>query len=178
MPAPIPIARTHVHSMRLRSGAEALVARVLTADGVAGYGFSLGLEAAPARDMAGWDALARSRGVPLYALFGKKLRERVEIESENPEGTQRLDPFEQESLETVRLRAPTDRPCFLVAPHAHPWELAYCSALAGILPGKVRIAVSGKTAFQSIPVSDAPGIDIDWSLEPGFGVIQWYPPKT
>jgi hypothetical protein len=178
MPAPVSITHMHVHSLRLRNGAEALVARVLTVDGVPGFGFSLGPEAYPARDMAAWDALARSRRVPLYALFGKKQRERVEIESENPEGTQRLDPFEQESLETVRLRAPTDRPCFLVAPHAHPWELAYCSALAGILPGKVRIAVSEKTAFRSIPVSDAPGIDIDWSLEPGFGAIQWYPPKT
>jgi len=52
MPAPISIVQTHVHSLRLRNGAEALVARVMTADGVAGFGFSLGPEALPARDMA------------------------------------------------------------------------------------------------------------------------------
>jgi hypothetical protein len=176
MAAPVSIAHIHVHSLRLRSGAEALVARVITAQGTAGYGFSLGLEAAPARDMAAWDALARSRGLPLYALFGEKQRERVEISRENPADRQRLDPFELGSLETVRLHAPTGGPCFLVAPHAHPWELAYCAVLAGILLGKVRIAVSQETAFESICVSDAPGIDIDWSLEPGFGAIRWYPP--
>ena len=47
MPAPVSIASTHVHSMRLASGAEALVARVVTTAGVAGYGFSLGDEAPP-----------------------------------------------------------------------------------------------------------------------------------
>ena len=45
MPAPISTAHTHVHSMRLRNGTEALVARVLTADGVAGFG----IEPIPAR---------------------------------------------------------------------------------------------------------------------------------
>jgi hypothetical protein len=178
MPAPVSIASTHVHSMRLASGAEALVARVMTTDGVAGYGFSLGAEATPARDMAAWDALGRSRNLPLYALFGRKTRERVAIESGNAEGVQRLDPFDLGSLETLRLHAPTDYPFLLVASHAHPWEFDYCAALAGILPGNIRIAVSQKTDFESIPVSDAPGIEIDWSREPGFDAIHWYPPKT
>ncbi len=46
----------HVHSMRLASGDEALVARVVTAAGKIGYGFSFGLEATEARHMAEWDA--------------------------------------------------------------------------------------------------------------------------
>jgi hypothetical protein len=46
--------------MRLQTGHEALVARVLTADGKAGYGFSLRLDAAEARHMAEWHAGARA----------------------------------------------------------------------------------------------------------------------
>jgi hypothetical protein len=46
--------------MRLASGDEALVARVLTKDGKAGFGFSLALDAAEARHMAEWSAGARA----------------------------------------------------------------------------------------------------------------------
>jgi hypothetical protein len=46
----------HVQSMRLASGHEALVARVLTDAGGVGYGFSFGLDAAQARHMAMWNA--------------------------------------------------------------------------------------------------------------------------
>ncbi len=46
--------------MRLASGEEALVARVLTKDGKAGFGFSLALDATEARHMAEWDAGARA----------------------------------------------------------------------------------------------------------------------
>lgn len=42
--------------MRLRSGNEALVARVLTHDGKTGFGFSFSLDAAEARHMAQWHA--------------------------------------------------------------------------------------------------------------------------
>jgi hypothetical protein len=104
MPAPISIVQTHVHSLRLRNGAEALVARVMTADGVAGFGFSLGPEALPARDMAAWDALGRSRNVPLYALFGSKRRESVAIVRGQPGGPPQVDPFEIGSIEAVRSR--------------------------------------------------------------------------
>ena len=45
--------------MRLETGQEALVARVLTRDGHTGYGFSFHLDAAEARNMAEWDAGAR-----------------------------------------------------------------------------------------------------------------------
>jgi hypothetical protein len=40
--------------MRLATGQEALVARVLTKDGKIGYGFSFRLDAAEARHMAEW----------------------------------------------------------------------------------------------------------------------------
>jgi hypothetical protein len=49
----------HVHSMRLQTGQEALVARVLTLEGKTGFGFSFRLDAAEARQMAEWDAGAR-----------------------------------------------------------------------------------------------------------------------
>jgi hypothetical protein len=45
--------------MRLQTGQEALVARVLTKEGKAGYGFSFRLDAAEARHMAEWHAGAR-----------------------------------------------------------------------------------------------------------------------
>jgi L-alanine-DL-glutamate epimerase-like enolase superfamily enzyme len=175
MPAPVSIAHVHVHALRLASGAEALVARVLTADGVAGFGFSLGTEAFPARDMAAWDAAARSRRLPLYALFGRKQRKRVAVEREDPTGAQRLDPFGLGSLEAARSLAGTKEGLALLAPNAHLWEISYCAALAGILPGNVRIAVPEQTALGTISVSDVPGIDIDWSLESGFAALKWYP---
>lgn len=50
----------HVHSMRLATGQEALVARVLTNEGKVGYGFSFELDAAEARHMAEWHAGVRS----------------------------------------------------------------------------------------------------------------------
>jgi hypothetical protein len=55
------VAFVHVHSMRLRSGGEALVARVTTNEGRAGYGFSFRLDAAEARHMAAWNAGALER---------------------------------------------------------------------------------------------------------------------
>jgi len=51
--------------MRLDSGQEALVARVLSREGKAGYGFSFRLDAAEARQMAEWDAGARMER-PVY----------------------------------------------------------------------------------------------------------------
>jgi hypothetical protein len=51
--------------MRLQSGQEALVARVVTGDGKAGFGFSFRLDAAEARQMAEWDAGTRTER-PLY----------------------------------------------------------------------------------------------------------------
>lgn len=42
--------------MRLASGREALIARVVARDGRIGYGFNLDLDATAARHMAEWDA--------------------------------------------------------------------------------------------------------------------------
>ena len=47
---------THIHSIRLASGEEALVARVVAKDGRVGLGFSFRLEATEARHMAEWAA--------------------------------------------------------------------------------------------------------------------------
>lgn len=63
------VAQVHVQSMRLVSGEEALVARVLTEAGTMGFGFSFELEATPARHMAIWDAASRERRVPLWKLL-------------------------------------------------------------------------------------------------------------
>ena len=39
-------------------------------DGTAGFGFSLDLDATVARDMAAWDAHAKSAGKPLWRMLG------------------------------------------------------------------------------------------------------------
>jgi len=52
-------AYVHVHSMRLATGEEVLVARVLAQDGRVGYGFSFRLESTEARHMAEWHAGVR-----------------------------------------------------------------------------------------------------------------------
>ena len=46
----------HVHSLRLKDGHEALVARVVTQEGNTGFGFSFRLDATEARHMAEWNA--------------------------------------------------------------------------------------------------------------------------
>jgi len=173
MPAAVSIASTHVHAMRLTSGAEALVARVVTTDGVAGYGFSLGPEATPARDMAQWDALGRSRNLPLYALFGKKMRERIDVVHETDD-RMTIDPFAMLSIEAALAECRGRETLCLVAPGGHPWELSYCAALAAALPGKIVIVA--EVPIRSIDVLDSPGIEVDWSLEPGFAAIRWYTP--
>lgn len=160
--------------MRLASGAEALVARVLTTGGVAGFGFSLGTEATPARDMAAWDALGRSRNLPLYAFFGGRMRHSVVVTSGEPDGML-VNPFDVLSIEAVLAECRPRKEFGLVTPHDHPWELAYCAALAAALQGNVKIVVSGTPPVETIGVSDAPGIVIDWPIEPAFAGIPWYP---
>lgn len=56
--------------MRLASGHEALVARVLTRQGKAGFGFSMSLDATQARHMAEWDAGVRSERPRIEPLLG------------------------------------------------------------------------------------------------------------
>lgn len=50
----------HVHSMRIASGEEVLVARVLAENGAVGFGFSFRVEATEARHMAEWAAGVRA----------------------------------------------------------------------------------------------------------------------
>jgi hypothetical protein len=157
--------------MRIASGAEALVARVLTVDGVAGFGFTLNFEAIVAREMAAWDALAKTRGVPFHGLFGSRTRERVDVVAA---GANVIDPFEGATLEEIRQRAWAAQSVAFLAPHAHPWEISYCAAIAATVPGDARVAIRAEPIPRAVPVSDAPGLDIDWSAEPGFGSLRWF----
>ena len=56
--------------MRLETGHEALVARVLTKDGKAGLGFSFALDATAAREMAEWHAGARKEKPRIEPALG------------------------------------------------------------------------------------------------------------
>ena len=177
MNGPVSIAHTHVHSLRILNGAEALIARVLTPEGAAGYGFTLNLDAAVARDMAAWDALARSRSVALCALLGGCRRKSVAVERDDGRGALlRVDPFAVGSVEGVRaIIAPGDRALALVAPNAHPWEIAYCAALAAADSGSdVRIVLPGEPRVAEIAVPEVPGVGVDWSLEPAFAALVWW----
>lgn len=60
--------RVHVHSMRLTSGEEVLLARVVAQNGRIGYGFSLTLDATRARHMAERNAGVRQDGVAAVPL--------------------------------------------------------------------------------------------------------------
>ena len=196
MSAPVSIAHTHVHSLRVVAGDEALVARVLTADGTAGFGFTLNLDAGAARDMAAWDALARAKGVPLYGLLGGSFRKKIKLVKDElpaiaPDWTAlrkdildgrhellRIDPFAWGSVEMVQTIAAVanafDLGIALLAPNAHPWELQYCAALAATLKGEdTRIVVRSAPSLSSIPVSEDRGMGIDWSVEHSFSKIQW-----
>jgi L-alanine-DL-glutamate epimerase-like enolase superfamily enzyme len=194
--APVSIAHTHVHSIRLASGAEALAARVLLAGGTAGYGFTLNDDAGVARDMAAWDALGRSKGVALHALLGGSHRKTVSIEKdENPSippdwtglrkgilGSEydllRIDPFGWGSVEQISTitaaAAAFDLGIALLAPNAHPWEIHYCAALAATIRGddtKVILRIS--PVENAVQVKNLPGVGIDWTVEPAFSKIQW-----
>ena len=53
-----------MQSLRLATGEEALVARVLTSEGKTGFGFSMRLDATEARHMAEWAAGVRAERPP------------------------------------------------------------------------------------------------------------------
>jgi len=196
MAAPVRIAHTHVHSLRVASGAEALVARVLAADGGDGFGFTFNMDAGVARDMAAWDALGRGKGVALPALLGGSYRAMVDCVTDElpalaPDWTAlrkdilagrhdllRIDPFAWGSLEMVQtiaaVAAAFDLGIALLAPNAHPWEIQYCAALAANLKGDdTRIILRTAPGANAVQVPHGPGIGIDWSIEPAFGKLQW-----
>lgn len=60
----------HTHSMRLASGPEALVTRILAEDGKTGFGFSLQLDATAARHMAMFDAGLRAERPRITPVLG------------------------------------------------------------------------------------------------------------
>jgi len=193
--APVALSYTHVHSLRVASGAEALVARVLDGSGNAGFGFTLNLDAGVARDMAAWDALGQARGVPLHGLLGGSYRKTVRlVRDELPaipadwtalrkdilEGRHellRIDPFAWGSVEMVQtiaaVAAAFDLSIALLAPNAHPWEIQYCAALAATLKGEDTRIIVRTNATKAVNVSGLPGIGIDWSVEPSFSRIRW-----
>jgi len=181
--------------MRVAAGAEALVARVLLKDGTEGFGFTLNEDAGVARDMAAWDALGRSKAVPLYALLGGSHRKRVsvakdEMPAQRPDWNAlrkdildnrldllRIDPFAWGSLEQVVTIAASaaafDLGVALLAPNAHPWEIQYCAALAATFRGDDTRVIVRSESPREIPVGEKPGIDIDWPAEPAFQKILW-----
>jgi L-alanine-DL-glutamate epimerase-like enolase superfamily enzyme len=82
MSAPTVAAYSQTNSMRVASGDEVLVVRVLTREGVAGYGFTFREDVAAARLMARWDATARAAGRPLWQLLREATPElRAALES-------------------------------------------------------------------------------------------------
>lgn len=196
MAAPLPIAHTHVHSLRTASGSEALAARVLTPGGTEGFGFTLSLDATAARDMAAWDAFGREKGVPLHVLLGGSYRKTTKITKDdlpaiapdwadlrkaildNRYDLLRIDPFAWGSVEAVQAVAAAaaafDLGIALLAPNAHPWEIQYCAALAACIKGEdTKIIVRGDLPFASVAVPEVPGIGIDWSAEETFKAITW-----
>ncbi len=196
MAAPVSIAHTHVHALRLAGGAEALAARVRIADGTPGYGFTLNLEPAVARDMATWDAFARARAVPLYGLLGGLYRKSVILTTDQSPALPadwaalrkdlhgakreplRIDPFAWGAVEMVPTIAAVASSyglgIALLAPNAHVWEIQYCAALAASLRlEETKVIVHQNVAQESIQISDRPGIGIDWTAEPAFSRLEW-----
>lgn len=181
-----------MHSLRLASGAEALAARVVAQGGVHGFGFALALEPAVARDMAGWDAYAKSRGAPLWRLLARRASPRVPVErdeepalrpdwaaarramAERRHRVLRVDPFAWGSLESVQTIAAAAAqggvPLALLAPNAHPWEIAWCAALAGAGDRVILRRDPPAPFFES---AEEPGIGVNWTLEPAFARIAW-----
>jgi len=194
MAAPVAVRHTHVHSIRIGSGTEALVARVLLKDGTAGFGFSMDLEAAVARDMAAWDGHAKAAGKPLWRLLGG-MRPEVPVALDGEpalapdweplhRGMQarryklvRIDPFAWGALEKVQsivaAAAKLGTPVALLAPNGHPWEIAWCAALAG---NGGTVITRSEPASPSHPLAVEPGAGVGWTLEPAFSAIRWQAP--
>jgi len=167
---------------------------VLLKDGTAGYGFSLDLEATVARDMAAWDAHARAAGRPLWRVLGATRRDISVARDDEPalepdweklhRGMQgkryklvRVDPFAWGSLEKIQnivaAGARLGTPIALLAPNGHPWEIAWCAALAG--DGN-SVIVRGELPLSSYSLAEKPGSGVDWKLEPAFESIRWLDP--
>lgn len=150
------------------------------------------MEPAVARDMAGWDAYAKSRRAPLWRLLGRRASPRVPIERDEEPALKpdweaarrtmaerrhrllRVDPFAWGSLEMVQTVATAAAefaiPLALLAPNSHPWEIAWCAALASTDDRVILRRDPPAPFFES---SDEPGTGVNWALEPAFAKIVW-----
>lgn len=167
---------------------------MLLQDGTAGYGYSLDLDATVARDMAAWDGHARASGRPLWRMLGGTRAEVAVARDGEPalapdweplhRGMQarrykliRIDPFAWGSLEKVQnivaAAAKLGTPVALLAPNGHPWEIAWCAALAG---DGGTVIVRGAPASPAFTRPETPGSGVDWALEPAFASIRWQAP--
>jgi len=106
MKPPVRVAHVHVQSMRLASGEEALVARVLTEAGTMGFGFSFELESTPARHMAIWDAAARERRVPLWKLLADEGAAAALGKDEGPLGEHPWERARRATIAAARAKDP------------------------------------------------------------------------
>ena len=120
MNTPVRVAHAHVQSMRLASGEEALVARVLTEAGTMGFGFSFELESTPARHMATWDAAARERRVPLWKLLAEEGAAAALGPDEGPLGAH---PWERARRATIAAARSKDPALVPVADAGINWSL-------------------------------------------------------
>lgn len=167
---------------------------MLLKDGTAGYGFSMDLDAAVARDMAAWDGHAKAAGQPLWRMLGGSRPEVPVVLDGEPalapdweplhRGMSarryrlvRIDPFTWGSLEKVQsivaAAAKLGTPVALLAPNGHPWEIGWCAALAG---DGGTVIVRSEPSLPSHPLAGDPGAGVDWALEPAFGAIRWLAP--
>jgi len=170
---PIALAHTHVHSIRLADGAEALVARLLDIEGRTGFGFAFTLDASRARLMALSDLAAKRRGLSFAALAGGPYRRTVPLVWTGAWPGERIDPFEA-SPEAILARCARLTDPGLIAPGAHAWELAYCAMLAAATPApKVAVLVPRKPRRALAEVPGLPGLGIPWRDEPGFARTGW-----
>ena len=74
--------RVHTHSVRLASGAEALVTRVVAEDGRIGYGFSMTLDATESRHMAEGNAGLRNEKKIEWPAEVKRLADAIRWEEQ------------------------------------------------------------------------------------------------
>lgn len=168
---------------------------MLLPEGAAGFGFSLDLDATVARDMAAWDGHAKAAGKPLWRLLGgTQVTVPVDLDQEPaiaPDWEQlhramrgrrykliRVDPFAWGSLEKVQnivaAAAKLGTPVALLAPNGHPWEIAWCAALAG---DGGTVILRGQPTAAAFLRPETPGCGVDWASEPAFAAIRWLSPS-
>lgn len=170
------------------------MARVLLEDGTAGFGFSPDLDAGLARDMAAWDAYARAAGRPLWRILGGT-RPDVPVAMDGEAAVEpdweklhramrgrryrllRVNPFAWGSLERVETivaaAADLDTALALLAPNGHPWEIAWCAALAG---DGARVIVRDAPRAGIFQRKEDAGAGIPWTMEPALDAVRWLAP--